>query len=197
MRPHPGFQFLDRLAALAILALLTLARAVHGQEAIRPASALHAATSGARDTSPSAARTTTPPFRIQIGDARLRDSAELALRTASARVAVSRCQDLLSEFADQAGQPLATRLEAVRMSLHEYLRAVYFVDGSTQRACRGPVAVTRPGSRLVYLCGEAFARLSPDEAWVIIIHEVLHSLGLGERPPSPAFISFRVRERCW
>jgi hypothetical protein len=138
-----------------------------------------------------------PSFRVQISDAQLRDAAELALRTASARVAASRCQGLLVEFADQRGQPLAVRLKAVRMSLHDYLRAVYFVDGRAHRSCRGPVAVTVPGSRMVYLCGDAFVRLSPDEAWITILHEVLHSLGLGERPPTPAFISFRVRERCW
>ena len=197
MHPRPRSRWQDGRPALACLAVLTLASAAHAQEAMIATRRPPALAAGTRDTPPSAGPTTKSSFRVQIRDARLRDAAELALRAASARVTTGRCQDLLSEFADQRGEPLSKRLQAVRMSLTEYLRAVYFVDGSGHRVCRGPVAVTMPGSRMVYLCGDAFVRLSRDEAWIIIIHEVLHSLGLGERPPSPAFISFRVRERCW
>jgi len=30
-----------------------------------------------------------------------------------------------------------------------------------------------------------------------IIHEMLHSLGLGENPPAPRYITDRVKQRCW
>lgn len=82
------------------------------------------------------------------------------------------------------------------MSLRDYLHAVYFVDGARLRSCTGPVAVTMPGSRVVYLC-DGLTRQGTSETWVTIIHEVLHSLGLGESPPTPAFISGRVRTHCW
>jgi len=31
---------------------------------------------------------------------------------------------------------------------------------------------------------------------VLVIHEVLHTLGLGENPPSSATITIRVQNRC-
>jgi hypothetical protein len=103
---------------------------------------------------------------------------------------------MLSEFVDERGQPLAARLETLRLSLRDYLHAVYFVDGRRLRSCSGPVAVTMPGSRVVYLC-DGLTRQGTSETWVTVIHEVLHSLGLAENPPTPAFISHRVRTHCW
>lgn len=157
--------------------MLTLVRAVQGQEA-------------------RLASTEASPFKILISDVRLRRSAELALRLASARVAATGCRGLLSEFVDERGQPLATRLETLGMSLRDYLHTVYFVDGSDLRSCSEPVAVTMPGSRVVYLC-RGLTQQGTSETWVTVIHEVLHSLGLAENPPTPAFISDRVRTHCW
>jgi len=64
-------------------------------------------------------------------------------------------------------------------------------DGSVRRRCkRGEAfAFTTPGSRLVYVCGpqlKSLAARSPSRAQAVIIHETLHTLGLGEDPPSPA-----------
>lgn len=81
------------------------------------------------------------------------------------------------------------------MSLHDYLQTMLFVDGRRHRACQEAVAVTMPGSRVVYLCGALTAE-SRNDAWVAIIHEALHSLGLAENPPTPDFISNRVRAHC-
>ena len=36
----------------------------------------------------------------------------------------------------------------------------------------------------------------PGSVQVTIIHEMLHSLGLGENPPSPQEISFRILKLC-
>ena len=55
------------------------------------------------------------------------------------------------------------------------------------------------GSRVVEVCGAVFARQSVQDAQsgeVLIIHELLHSLGLGENPPSSAEISRGVLARC-
>ena len=35
------------------------------------------------------------------------------------------------------------------------------------------------------------------EGRATIIHEVLHSLGLGENPPKPPYITYRVKTLCW
>jgi hypothetical protein len=35
------------------------------------------------------------------------------------------------------------------------------------------------------------------EMRAVIIHEMLHSLGLGENPPSSKEITLRVMQRCW
>lgn len=193
----PPFKFGSafRIAATAILVVLTLARSAHGQapdRASRQPQAPVANTGGAVQPSP---QTTAPRPRLLISDVRLRRAAESAFRSALTRVAANGCQGLLSEFVDHHGQPLSARLETLRMSLHDFLHTVLFVDGSRHRACQEPVAVTMPGSRVVYLCG-GLIQESRNDAWVAIIHEALHSLGLAENPPTPAFISDRVRALC-
>ena len=77
---------------------------------------------------------------------------------------------------------------------------VLFYDGSTTAPCRRPrvYAFTAPGSRVVRAC-PALGRLAaaaPDEAEAVVIHEVLHTLGLAENPPSSEEITARVERRC-
>ena len=60
-------------------------------------------------------------------------------------------------------------------------------------------AVTAPGSRVVYVCGRSFAEAqarSPKRAEMVVLHEALHTLGLGENPPDSGEITRRVGERC-
>ncbi|AMY09528.1 hypothetical protein LuPra_02745 [Luteitalea pratensis] len=194
MRPHRGFRYLACPTIPAILVMLMVARGAHGQEPV-PVVGPQAPASVVTDAIPAPAPAAVSPFKVLISEVRLKRSAELALGFASARVAANGCGGLLSEFVDEQGQPLAARLETLRMSLQDYLHTVYFLDGSDLRSCRGPMAVTTPGSRVVYVCG-GLVRQSHGDAWVTIIHEVLHSLGLAENPPSPAFISNRVRKLC-
>jgi hypothetical protein len=67
------------------------------------------------------------------------------------------------------------------------------------RCARGrTLAVTAPGSRAVWVCPQ-FAleqRRDPGLAEVTLLHEALHSLGLGEDPPSAAEITSRIVTRC-
>jgi hypothetical protein len=56
-----------------------------------------------------------------------------------------------------------------------------------------------PGSRVVQVCGRRFgavARRNPRLAEASVIHEMLHSLGLGENPPDPQVITGRVLDLC-
>lgn len=49
------------------------------------------------------------------------------------------------------------------------------------------------------LCSDRLSRLTytePRRAEAVVIHEVLHTLGLGERPPAPEHITERVLYRC-
>ena len=61
-------------------------------------------------------------------------------------------------------------------------------------------AFTAQGSRVVYLCGRDFERAwrrDVAEVQATVIHELLHSLGLGENPPSPRAINNRIQQLCW
>jgi hypothetical protein len=117
------------------------------------------------------------------------------------RLSRPRCQDLLTEFTDGEGRPLVERLDALGRTPQSYLGDILFEDGSQERPCasRDVLAVTNPGSRVVWICPRQFVAVAyrdPVEAELILIHETLHSLGLGENPPSSHEITGRVEQRC-
>jgi hypothetical protein len=107
----------------------------------------------------------------------------------------------LTEFTDGAGLPLEQHLQSLGLSAAEYVGVVIFLEGSSQSVCQSGRVLggTRPGSRVVFLCGEPFARTVRSNsrlAEALIIHEMLHSLGLGENPPSSQEITSRVLKSC-
>jgi hypothetical protein len=53
-----------------------------------------------------------------------------------------------------------------------------------RNVCERATAGTRVGSRTITLC-PAFAAVSVNEAALVLIHEVLHHAGLGEKPADP------------
>jgi hypothetical protein len=64
---------------------------------------------------------------------------------------------------------------------------------------KGAVAFTAPGIRIVRLCATEVTRVSqlrPDYVAGALIHEMLHTLGLGENPPASHEITRRVLDRC-
>jgi hypothetical protein len=121
-------------------------------------------------------------------------------RAAVARLAAPECARIFSEFRDQSGLTLQQRLDALGRSGSAQLLAVYFYDGANRRGCqsRGTLAVTEPGSVVVHVCPQFVLRQrqDPDQAPVALIHELLHTLGLGENPPSSDAITRHVRARC-
>jgi hypothetical protein len=124
-----------------------------------------------------------------------------AVMGARQRLEQPACRGLLSEYSDASGRTLQENLEALGETGGTYLALILFADGSDRRRCQGhgAHAFTTPGSRVVYVCGRAFKRLAvhdPVMAQVIVIHEALHTLGLGENPPSSAEITARVLARC-
>jgi hypothetical protein len=126
---------------------------------------------------------------------------ERALAGAARRLEDPGCREIFMEFHDGSGAPLQDRLDALGVSGQDYLSLVHFADGSTRRTChRGDVAaLTAPGSRVVYVCGRLFqevAARSEARAEIVVLHEALHTLGLGENPPDSLTITRRVGERC-
>ena len=75
-----------------------------------------------------------------------------------------------------------------------------FIDGSRETPCvTGTFAFTQPGTRLIRLCVEELKRTwlqNREYTAANFIHEMLHTLGLGENPPSSAEVTRRVLAAC-
>ena len=110
------------------------------------------------------------------------------------------CQALLTDFADAQGRSLAENLEPYALSPDEYLAGITLLSGSGLRACdtRQARLVTTPNAQRIYVCKPfvEIARSAPYEAEVCLIHDMLHTLGLGENPPTSLEITQRVKRRC-
>jgi hypothetical protein len=149
--------------------------------------------------------TATPAERwpkVLIDDPVTRDATRRVLDDVARWLDASKCAQLFAEFQDADGQPLAARLRLLQSTPGDYLQLVYFHDGEINAPCRreGTLAFTQVGSRVVYVCGRNFARAwkkEPREIVATVIHEMLHSLGLGENPPAPREITYRVQKLCW
>ena len=110
------------------------------------------------------------------------------------------CQRVLEDFRDGEGRPLRQSLEKWGVSAAEYVRMIPFLDGSSHRLCLWSKVelVSSPGTPRVYVCGR-FATTQvrePGLAEALVIHEMLHTLGLRENPPTSVEITQRVKGRC-
>jgi hypothetical protein len=130
-------------------------------------------------------------------------SLERTVQAARRRLGRPQCQRILSEYSDAWGRTLQENLDVLGRTGGDHLGQILFADGTGRRPCRpagGPFAFTRPGSRVVYVCAHQFERLAEKDrrmAEAMVIHEALHTLGLGENPPTSAEITERVLARCW
>jgi hypothetical protein len=126
---------------------------------------------------------------------------------AAARLDQPECVKVLTDFKDRAGRTLEANLQPLGVTASRYLLELPFLDGSPLTACRAPsvIMAATPGVRRVFVCsgpGQVTSRLSRVEfasgslAEAMVIHEMLHTLGLGENPPTTTEITERVRERC-
>ncbi len=136
-------------------------------------------------------------------DARLGPAFLSALKEAAARLQAPECAAVLGDFRDAAtGRPLAERLSETGQTPSHYLsRWLTFTSGLGLRPCEssGVIAFTSPGSHVVFVCRDQFLtswRKSEANTANILIHEALHSLGLGENPPDSKVITARVQKRC-
>jgi hypothetical protein len=146
-----------------------------------------------------AAEPPAPAFRHRLG-AEMAAAIEPVVVEAARRLAEPECGRLLLDFSDGRGRPLQARLDEIGVDRAGYVALLVFVDGRNARACQRSdvVAVTNPGGRVVALC-PAFVRVAHlDRRFgeTIVIHETLHSLGLGENPPASREVNQRVSDRC-
>ena len=123
-----------------------------------------------------------------------------ALHGAMRRLSTPECQRLFEDFTDQSGRALVTNLAATE-SAANVLAALYFVDGDDTVQCRTDrivAAFTTPGSHVIHVCGQRFNQFTvmSRSGEILLIHELLHSLGLGENPPTSARITAAVMNRC-
>lgn len=124
-----------------------------------------------------------------------------ALHGAQRKLRAPACEALLDEFRGPDGRLLRERLAPFEMPAADYVTLLVILDGGDARAgrrCQGgdAAAVTTRGRALVYVCGEVFRSLSPGQRENVLIHEMLHALGLGENPPRPGEINVQVWRRC-
>jgi len=136
-----------------------------------------------------------------IPTATTRFALERAARGAVERLERPECRRVLSDFRDGKGSTIQERLDATGETPRGYLARITFREGLESRSCRNPgvLAFSTVGGREVYVCSPQFwqaYRTNPTHAEVIVIHEMMHTLGLGENPPSTTQINTQVMRRC-
>lgn len=136
-----------------------------------------------------------PASAVRIPEANTAQAVHAALRGAAARLTRPGCQRILGDFRDRRGRSLGT---GAGDSAAGFLSQLLFYDGSGTLACgrrRGRVlAFTRPSSRVIYICGQAFTSAHPYEAEATLIHEMLHAAGLDHE--AGGVITETVVRRC-
>jgi len=143
---------------------------------------------------------TTPWPLIRVPDPLARRAAIAALEAASTRLADPDCAKILTDFQDTRGQALSDGLSSLGVQIQDYLPMITFMDDTRHRRCASGVLVfTVPGSRVVRVCSDELKRIGTQQPEYVVasfIHEILHTLGLGENPPSSSQITARVLTRC-
>jgi len=128
-------------------------------------------------------------------------AASNAFALALQKLANPGCQRIFRDFRDAKGRALQARLDSLDYSASSFLQILRFANGERLSPCQssGVLAATTPLSHVIFLCGVRFfetERHDPEFAAALVIHEMLHSLGLGENPPASNDITMRVLDRC-
>lgn len=136
-------------------------------------------------------------FRVRMAASPASFSIRRALQGAHGRLGREQCRKLFTDYADGEGRPLQDRLDTLGLTPERYLGYIGFYEGHGQDRCRSGavLAFTQPGSLAVRVCPQV-ARYEPELLEMIVIHELLHSLGLEENPPTSLEITDQVRRRC-
>ncbi len=135
------------------------------------------------------------------GDSLVGAALERAKARAAEKLESSDCRLVLTDFRDESGRTLDENLADTGLSAAAYLLGLEFRSGRNEDACRrGHIdAFTLVNAPTVWICaGGSLDVTSPRVALGpnTLIHEMLHTLGLGENPPTTFEITQRVNARC-
>ena len=140
---------------------------------------------------------------VYLSDAVARHVITLAIAGAVRRLDRPDCRLVFEDFTDGRRQLLQAVLSALDVTPATYLlERLWFIDGSDTPQCLkvdGTRAYTSAGHKVIRICAARFARRGGSRGVsveLMVIHEMLHTLGLGENPPSSAEISRQVNRRC-
>lgn len=150
---------------------------------------------------PDAQASESVPEFIGWVDPVVRAAVSRAFAIALERLGHEPCLQIFSEFNDGTGRPLTENLEARNLTASGQLTSIRVADGAHDSTCADPrvLAFTHPGASTISVCGHRFAaltRTNPRLAAALILHEQLHSLGLGENPPESQEITASVLRGC-
>lgn len=142
-----------------------------------------------------------PAARMPVGRPALDDKVpELRWARVRARERLGRpeCQAVLADFESVNGGRLDLVLRASGRTAQEQLDLLVLQSGLGRPLCDhgASLAFTQVRSPVVSICLRRFTLLRPPEQDAVLIHEMLHSLGLGENPPESVAITERVLRRC-
>ncbi len=113
------------------------------------------------------------------------------------RLGEPQCLAVLTDFKSVNGGRLDLQLRSTGRTAQEQIDLLVFESGLGRPGCSGgQLAFTRIGSPVVSICLRSFTLLLPAKQDAVLIHEMLHSLGLGENPPESVAITEQVLKRC-
>jgi hypothetical protein len=145
------------------------------------------------------------PVRLDLvrpdGASAIERSVRDAVRDAKAKLASASCLQVFSDFRDASGRTAQENLDRLGRSASAHLESILFYNGHGYSRCddSNTIASTSPGSQVVYICSPQFLEKRHSDSGLaadLLIHEELHSLGLGENPPASKEITARVIARC-
>jgi len=141
-------------------------------------------------------RLSTPPARSKL-ESRFAQI-ERARRAARERLGKAACLAVLTDFSDARGRRLDSVLSETGRTAQQQLDVLELTSGLGRPHCARArqLAFTKVGSRVISVCLRAFMLQPTNEQEAVLIHEMLHSLGLGEGPPESAPITAQVLKRC-
>jgi hypothetical protein len=109
------------------------------------------------------------------------------------------CRQVLSDFRDPQGRTPLENLVPFAVEPDEYLAQIPFLDGMNRPLCQGhSQLLTTRGVARVLVCKSFFQTVQRQRemAEIYVIHEMLHTLGLDENPPTSLEITQQVKRRC-
>ena len=127
-------------------------------------------------------------------------TAEFAREGAIHRLRAPECQRVLTDFKDGQGRSLSENLAPFAVPPDEYLARIPFLDGASHALCQAGQSqlLTTQGVGRVFVCKGFLQTVERERATaeIYLIHEMLHTLGLGENPPTSQEITQQVKRRC-